>query len=106
MTIRLLIAYALNLFDLAATTYWVNRFGLEIEGNPIGRWLYETGIAYPVKIVGMAVLFWLLHRAVQYRDEGHAKTFEWWDIASWLVLAVYGLLALYHVILIIRILLI
>lgn len=100
MKIRFIIAYALNLFDLAATTYWVNRFGSDIEGNPIGRWMYETGIVYPVKIVGIGVLLWILKKAVSRIDTPKK---EWWDAASWIVLAVYGTLALYHILLFIRI---
>lgn len=103
MAIRLIIAYVLNLFDLAATTYWVNKFGLEIEGNPIGRWLYQTGAVYSVKIVGVGILLWILNHTVKHRDKGMGKSFQWWDVASWAVLAVYAGLAIYHAILFFRI---
>jgi hypothetical protein len=103
MKIRLIIAYLLNLFDLAMTSHWVNKYGLEIEGNPIGRWLYQTGLVYPFKIVGMAFLFCLLHMAVQHRDKGTEHSFQWWDIASWVILAVYGILAIYHIFIVIKV---
>lgn len=101
--IPLIIAYALNLFDLVMTSYWISLYGIEIESNPIGRFLYETGLVYPVKIVGMAFLFVLLYFAVKHRDKGLESTTQWWDIAKWVVLAVYAALAIYHIFLIITI---
>lgn len=106
MTIRLIIAYLLNLFDLVMTTYWVNKFGIDIEGNPIGRWMYQTGAVYFVKVVLMAILFWLLDKAVNFKDIGHSDTVEWWDIVSWVILAVYAVLGVYHIIIAVRLFLI
>ena len=97
MTIRLIIAYLLNLFDLAMTTYWVNRYGIDAEANPVGRWLYENCLAVPVKALGVGLLFVILYNAVKCRDNGLERSFQWWDLASWVVLVVYGALALYHV---------
>ena len=33
---NLILTYLLNLFDLAFTMYMVNRFGIEVEANPLG----------------------------------------------------------------------
>lgn len=85
---RLLTTYGLNLLDLAATTALVKKYGIEIEANPIGRWLYQTGAAYAVKVVGVGLLFLVLYHALKARPE--------WGWVSWLLLAVYGALALYH----------
>lgn len=101
--IPLLIAYALNLFDLIMTSHWISLYGIEIESNPVGRFLYESGLVYPVKIVGMAFLFVLLYFSVKHRDQGLETTTQWWDIAKWIVLAAYAALAIYHIILIITI---
>lgn len=101
--IPLFIAYGLNLFDLIMTSHWISLYGIEIEGNPVGRFLYETGLVYPVKIVGMAFLFVLLYFSVKHRDKGLESTTQWWDIAKWVVLAAYSALAIYHLILIITI---
>ena len=92
---RLFVTYVLNLFDLAMTTHWVRRYGVEIEANPIGRWMYKSGAVYPAKIVGVGLLLWLLHWAVAKK--------EWCDAASWAVLAVYGFVAVYHIILAIKV---
>jgi len=97
--IRLIIAYILNLFDLAMTSHWVSKYGIEIEGNPVGRWLYQNHLAVPVKVVGMGALLIALYATVKHRDKGLEKTFQWWDGVSWVVLAAYALLAIYHIIL-------
>lgn len=97
--IPLLIAYALNLFDLVMTSHWIALYGIDIEGNPVGRFLYETGLVYPVKIVGMAFLFLLLYFSVRHRDRGAEDTVQWWDVAKWVVLGAYAALAVYHIVL-------
>lgn len=103
MTIRLLIAYLLNLFDLLCTNYWIKKFGLDIEANPVGRWLYQNHLAVPVKVFGIGALLLILHNAVKHRDKGLEKSFQWWDVASWAALGVYGVLAAYHIILAVKI---
>lgn len=100
MKIRLIIAYILNLFDLAMTSHWVCKYGIDIEGNPVGRWLYQNHLAVPVKVFGIGALLLALYVAVRHRDKGLEKSFQWWDAASWMVLAVYAVLAIYHVVLI------
>lgn len=89
MIFRLFFTYLLNLFDLAVTSHWVKRFGIEIEGNPIGRWLYETDTVHLVKTVGMGVLILFLYFALK----AHPR----WRWVSWLLFISYGTVALYHV---------
>lgn len=103
MKIRLIIAYLLNLFDLLCTSHWISKYGLDIEGNPIGKWLYQNHLAVPVKVFGLGILFVILYAAIKHRDKGLDNTTQWWDIASWLVLIAYALLAIYHVILYFRV---
>lgn len=83
-----LITYALNLFDLAFTMYMVNRFGIEVEGNPIGRWLLATNLAVPFKTIGIGAAMLTLYVGV--------KKYPKWEWTSWFVLAVYSILAVYH----------
>ena len=52
MKIRLIIAYLLNLFDLICTNRGMSLYGLSVEANPIGRWLYQNHLAAPVKVFG------------------------------------------------------
>lgn len=89
MGLCLVITYMLNLFDLAATTLWVNSFGLSVEGNPLGRWLYEQGLVYPVKVLLVGGLLVILYFAL--------KVCPRWQWVSRLLLGAYGLLAVYHV---------
>lgn len=81
----LLITYLLNLFDLYMTLYWVYRYGLEAEGNPVGRWLLETGLAVPWKVFGIGMCLIVMREAVKRKPQ-----YAW---TGWLVLAVYALLA-------------
>ena len=60
MTICLIIAYLLNLIDYLFTAYWVHKFGIEIEGSPIGRWMFENNVAWAVKIFIVGGVFALL----------------------------------------------
>ena len=90
-----ILTYLLSLFDLACTLYLTTRFGNDIEGNPIGKWLLSDKWAVVIfKVVVVGELIYLLWR---FRD---------YDIARWgmyIACGVYVLLAIYHIILIIKI---
>lgn len=89
MKIRLIITYLLNLFDLAMTSLWVHLYGISIEANPIGQWMFNHNVAWMVKIfaVGglLAVLGYLLKRYPK-----HAWT-------AYIPLTAYTVLAVYHI---------
>ena len=90
MKTRLIIAYLLNLFDLICTNYWISLYGLSVEANPIGRWLYRNHLAAPVKVFGVGGLLIVLYHALKK----HPK----WNWTSWLLLAVYSIIAIYHIV--------
>ena len=85
----LILTYVLNLLDLFFTVLLIRKYGIEIEANPIGRWLCETGALYVVKIVGVGLLLLVLYYALKSRPK--------WSWVSWLLLAVYGILVIYHI---------
>ena len=85
-----LITYALNLFDLTCTYRLYNQYGSSIEGNPIGRYLLETNLAVPVKTIGIGVALFALYAGTKRYPQ-----YRW---TSWLLLAVYSMLAVYHTI--------
>ena len=85
---RLILTYLLNLFDLYCTMVWVNRYGIEVEANPIGRWMIQTGSVYAVKIGVVAAALFLLYHCIRVQPR-----LKW---ASWLVLGIYSTLAIYH----------
>jgi TRAP-type uncharacterized transport system fused permease subunit len=89
MKTRLIITYLLNLFDLICTMHLVKRFGIEIEANPIGRWMIQNGSIYAVKIGVIGVALFVLYRCLM--------KWQKWKWTSWLVLAVYAILAIYHI---------
>lgn len=84
-----LITYLLNLFDLAMTNRLVNMYGLEIEGNPIGRWLYTYDMAWVVKVIVVGGLLVVMGACIRKRPK-----LAW---VAYIPLVAYGLLALYHI---------
>ena len=89
----LIIAYLLNIADYLFTADLVRKFGVEIEANPIGRWLFENNIAGLFKIVVVGAMFVVLG----YFIKRHPKY-------AWIVfipLIMYGLVVLYHIIIIV-----
>ena len=87
MRVKLIVIYILNIIDLIATMLLVKRFGLEIEGNPIGKWLIETNLVWFVKVVGVGVALLGLWK-LQGIKIAHT--------ASTVILVVYSILVIYH----------
>ena len=87
MKVKLIVIYVLNIIDLIATMLLVKRFGLEIEGNPIGTWLIETNLVWFVKIVIVGVALLGLYK-LQGIKIAHT--------ASTVILVVYSILVIYH----------
>ena len=89
----LLITYFLNLFDLFMTHLYVNKYGISVEGNPIGRWLISNNIAWIVKILGVGGLLLVLRICIRIKPK-----YTW---VVYIPFVAYALLAIYHLILII-----
>lgn len=89
MLIRLIIAYILNLFDLGMTQYFINKYGISIEGNPIGRWLLGHPILLLIWKLGLVAILLLV--IYHFRNNRVA------NIGSWIILGVYIALAIYHI---------
>ena len=87
MKVKLIVIYMLNIIDLIATMLLVKRFGLEIEGNPIGKWLIETNLVWFVKIVIVGAALLGLYKLQEIKI---ART------ASTVILVVYSILVIYH----------
>lgn len=91
MFTRILITYMLNIFDLIMTLYFVNKFGIGVEGNPFGRFLLERPLLLVItKVVCIGALLLLLYKL---------KNHPWARIGSWITLGAYTLLSVYHIIL-------
>ena len=85
----LILTYLLNLFDLAMTNLWVSRYGLSVEANPIGRWLYTSNAVYVVKVFVVGGLLAVMGICIRKCPK-----------AAWMAyipLVVYVVLAVYHV---------
>lgn len=89
----LLITYLLNLFDLTMTTLWVKLYGIEAEANPIGRWLFENNMACAVKIFAVGGALALMGVCIRKRPRLAP--------AAYIPLVVYGLIAVYHAIILV-----
>lgn len=89
----LLITYLLNLFDLTMTTLWVKLYGISAEGNPIGRWLFENNMAWAVKIFAVGGLLALMGVCIHRRPRLAP--------VAYIPLVVYGLIAVYHAIILV-----
>ena len=90
MTIRLTTIYILNIFDLIITKHYVNKYGLEFEANPIGKFILSndyTTIFYKVILVGVLLLIMYFTREKKITK-----------IASWVLLIVFVALTLYHIV--------
>ena len=86
-----LITYALSLFDLICTYRLYHLYGLEIEGNPIGRYLLSSNLAIPVKVIGIGAALFALYACIKRKP-----AYRW---VGWIPLAVYAVLAVYHIVL-------
>lgn len=94
---RLLTTYILNIFDWVCTTVFVNMFGTEIEGNALMRSAFENGLVNAYKLIGVAILCAILY----YFKDKYTKLV---NISSWIVFSVYSALAIYHLVIIMKLL--
>lgn len=94
---RLLVTYILNVFDWVCTTVFVNMFGTEIEGNTLMRYAFENGLVNAYKLIGVAILCAILY----YFKDKYTKLV---NISSWIVFSVYSALAIYHLVIIMKLL--
>lgn len=84
----LLIAYGLNIIDYLFTRHWVNLYGIDIEGNPFGRWLFENNFAGVFKIFVVPIFLAILWACIQKFPQA-----KW---VQFIPVAVYFLIGLYH----------
>ena len=50
LLVKFVVTYALNIFDLIATRILISKYGNKVEANPIGRFLFQNGIAEVFKV--------------------------------------------------------
>ena len=85
----LISTYALNLFDLVVTMVLFAIFGSEIELNPLAIILYNYGLIYPAKIIGIGAALCLMYFSII-----KVPRLEW---TKWIVFDAYAMLAVYHI---------
>ena len=84
----LLIAYLLNILDYLFTRHWVNLYGIFIEGNPLGRWLFENNLVGIVKIFIVGGVLLLIGHLLK-----RCPNIKW---IAYIPLVVYGIIDIYH----------
>lgn len=84
----LFLAYILNVIDYFFTLYWIDNYGLDIESNPIGRWMFENDLAGFIKIIVVGILFFIL--ALLSRKSKKAIK------SGYLIFGVYTTVVIYH----------
>ncbi|MBQ5320760.1 MAG: hypothetical protein J6K88_01670 [Oscillospiraceae bacterium] len=89
--IILFLTYILNIADYLFTLHWVNSYGIEIEANPIGRWLFENDLGGFVKIFVVGGLFLLLGYLLKLRPKAKKVVY--------LLFGVYSAVVIYHTVL-------
>ena len=85
----LLIAYILNIIDYLFTAAWVKLYGIEIEGNPLGRWMFENNLAGIVKFFIVGIVFLVLGSLIK-----RYPSLKW---TGFIPLVVYVLIDIYHI---------
>lgn len=89
----MIISYILIITDLIFTRYWVHKYGLDIEGNPIGKWILSALWRQIVfKLFAPGVLLAIIYALRTYRIA------VW---GSWIILIAYSALVIYHLVLLI-----
>lgn len=82
------VTYVLNIIDYAFTVYWINAYGMGIEANPLGRWMFENNLTAFIKIFVVGALFVLL----AYLTKKSPKAIK----AGRLLFGVYSVIVIYH----------
>lgn len=89
-----ILSYLLSLFDLFATLRLVKKYGVDVEGNPLGRWLLAHPVflyVYKIGIVGVGIfILWMKQDLLLCQ------------VGIWIVFIVYLLIFLYHLYIIFR----
>jgi hypothetical protein len=88
--IILFITYILNVIDYLFTSYWIHLYGLEVEANPIARWMFEHDIAGFIKIV----IAGLIYIVIGYIVHKYPK-YKW---TTYILFLLYAFIFVYHII--------
>lgn len=84
----LFVSYLFNVIDYFFTSKWVKIYGIEIEANPIGRWMFSNNSAFIIKIFVVGALFILLWFLL--KKSRRARKIKY------LIFAVYSFVTVYH----------
>ena len=75
--------------DVIFTSVFIHKFGIEIEANIVGRFLFQ----HPILLILVKVLSSLVVVWIYKQDTIYAK------VGLWIIFSVYAILIIYHIIL-------
>lgn len=79
--------------DVIFTSIFIKKFGIEIEANIVGRFLFQHPILLIlVKILSSLVVVWIYEQ-----DTTYAK------VCLWIIFLVYTILIIYHIVLSVKV---
>lgn len=85
-----IITCILNALDVIFTVYLVNKYDIEIELNPVGKWLVMSNCGIIIKIFVTSLLVMLLNAL--------KSKYPFARYALMLLLIVFSILTVYHLI--------
>ena len=85
-----IITCILNALDVIFTVYLVNKYDIDIELNPVGKWLVTSNCGIIIKIVVVSLLVMLLNV--------FKSKYPFARYALMLLLIVFSILTVYHLI--------
>lgn len=97
MIFIIFLTYLFCIFDYVCTRHWIEQFGVEVEANPIGKWLFSFGggvFAFLVKcVLSLAALIFLYC----FRSNTFGK------VGIWALFLTYLAVTIYHIVIIIKV---
>ena len=90
--ILLVAIYVLNLIDYGQTVYAIHLAGLQVEANPIGRFLFENNYEWVAKFVILPILLALLGLIIKY--EKRCIWAAWWLLIHFTIVVIHNFIIL------------
>lgn len=80
--------------DILFTLYWVEKYGIEIEGNPFGKIILSSYFGIILKVLISFLCLYFINMKIHNSDK-----FSVYFILNYTLFTIYLLLLLYHIVL-------
>lgn len=93
ITLILLVAiYVLNLIDYGQTVYAIHLAGLQVEANPIGRFLFENNYEWVAKFIVLPLL--LIALGLIIKTDKRFIWGAWWLLIHFTIVVIHNFIVL------------